>query len=348
MRAITAVPGQRGSVGVEEVPEPAESHGAMLVRGLGMGVCGTDREIAGGGYGEPPPGESELIIGHEGLGEVLEAPAGSDFRPGDLVVGIVRRPDPVPCPACAAGEWDMCRNNRFAERGIVRRHGYGSEKWRVEPDFALAIPSALGELGVLLEPTSVLAKAWDQVDRISQRAFFSPARALVTGAGPIGLLACLLGVQRGYEVHVVDLATEGPKLDLVEALGAHYHPGDAGDLDAEVDVVIECTGLGAVGRRAAQKLVTGGIVCLTGIMNVEPQFDVDATTLNRNMVLRNAVLFGTVNAGRRHWEQAVDALASADPAWLHGMITRRVPLTRWSEALERQPQDIKVVVDLTA
>ena len=348
MRAITAVPGQRGSVGVEDVPEPAKEDGALLVRGLVMGVCGTDREIAEGEYGEPPPGESKLIIGHEGLGEVLEAPAGSGFRAGDLVVGIVRRPDPVPCPACAAGEWDMCRNDRFAERGIVRRHGYGSEQWRVEPDFALAIPTALGELGVLLEPTSVLAKAWDQVDRISQRAFFLRGRALVTGAGPIGLLACLLGVQRGYEVHVVDLATEGPKRDLVEALGAHYHAGDAADLDADVDVVIECTGLGAVGRSAAQRVVSGGIMCLTGIMNVEPQFDVDATTMNRNMVLRNAVLFGTVNAGRRHWEQAVDALATADPAWLQGMITRRVPLTRWSEALDRQPQDIKVVVDLTA
>jgi threonine dehydrogenase-like Zn-dependent dehydrogenase len=313
-----------------------------------MGVCGTDHEIAEGGYGEAPPGESNLIIGHEGLGEVLEAPAGSGFRAGDLVVGIVRRPDPVPCPACAAGEWDMCRNDRFAERGIVRRHGYGSEQWRVEPDFALAIPTALGELGVLLEPTSVLAKAWDQVDRISQRAFFLHGRALVTGAGPIGLLACLLGVQRGYEVHVVDLATKGPKRDLVEALGAHYHAGDAADLDASVDVVIECTGLGAVGRAAGQKVVSGGIMCLTGIMNVEPQFDVDATTMNRNMVLRNAVLVGTVNAGRRHWEQAVDALASADPAWLQGMITRRVPLTRWSEALVRQPQDIKVVLDLTA
>jgi threonine dehydrogenase-like Zn-dependent dehydrogenase len=313
-----------------------------------MGVCGTDHEIAEGGYGEAPPGESNLIIGHEGLGEVLEAPAGSGFRAGDLVVGIVRRPDPVPCPACAAGEWDMCRNDRFAERGIVRRHGYGSERWRVEPDFALPIPTALGDLGVLLEPTSVLAKAWDQVDRISQRAFFLHGRALVTGAGPIGLLACLLGVQRGYELHVVDLATKGPKRDLVEALGAHYHAGDAADLDADVDVVIECTGLGPVGRAAAQKVVSGGIMCLTGIMNVEPQVDVDATTMNRNMVLRNAVLFGTVNAGRRHWEQAVDALASADPVWLQGMITRRVPLTRWSEALERQSQDIKVVLDLTA
>ena len=348
MRAITAVPGQRGRVGVQEVPEPALGDGALLVRGLMMGVCGTDREIAEGGYGEPPPGESELIIGHEGLGEVLEAPAGSGFRPGDLVVGIVRRPDPVPCPACAAGEWDMCRNDRFVERGIVRRHGYGSERWRVEPDYALRIPSQLGELGVLLEPTSVLAKAWDQVDRISQRAFFQRGRALVTGAGPIGLLACLLGVQRGFEVHVVDLAAEGPKRDLVEALGAHYHAGEAADIAADVEVVIECTGLGAVGRSAAQRVVSGGIICLTGIMNVEPQFDVDATTMNRNAVLRNLVLFGTVNAGRRHWEQAVDALATADPAWLQGMITRRVSLTRWSEALERQPDDIKVVVDLTA
>ncbi len=347
MRAITAVPGQRGSVVVEDVPEPAEADGALLVRGLLMGVCGTDREIAEGAYGEPPAGASKLIIGHESLGEVLEAAPGSGFSAGDLVVGIVRRPDPVPCPACAAGEWDMCRNDRFAERGIVRRHGYGSEQWRVEPDFALAIPSALGDLGVLLEPTSVLAKAWDQVDRISERAFFVRGRALVTGAGPIGLLACLLGVQRGYEVHVVDLATEGPKRDLVEALGARYHAGDAADIDVDVDVVIECTGLGDVGRSAAQRVVSGGIICLTGIMNVEPHFDVDATTMNRNAVLRNLVLFGTVNAGRRHWEQAVDALASADPAWLQGMITRRVPLARWGEALDRQQQDIKVVVDLT-
>ena len=144
----------------------------MLVRGLLVGVCGTDREIAEGAYGEAPSGQAKLIIGHESLGEVLEAPSGSGFRAGDLVVGIVRRPDPVPCPACAAGEWDMCRNNRFSERGIVREDGYGSERWHVEPEFAIAIPTELGELGVLLEPASVLAKAWEQVDRISGRAFF--------------------------------------------------------------------------------------------------------------------------------------------------------------------------------
>src|SRR5262245_7466601 len=113
-----------------------------------------------GAYGEPPSGQAKLILGHEGLGEVLEAPAGSGFQPGDLVVGIVRRPDPEPCPACAAGDWDMCRNDRFSERGIVRADGYGSERWRLEPEFAIAIPKELGDLGVLLEPASVLAKAW--------------------------------------------------------------------------------------------------------------------------------------------------------------------------------------------
>ena len=278
----------------------------------------------------PPPDDGKLIVGHESLGEVLEAPTGSGFARGDLVVGIVRRPDPVPCPACAAGQWDMCRNDRFGERGIVRLHGYGSEQWRIEPEFAVRIPPGLGDLGVLLEPASVLAKAWDQVDQISRRGFFVQGKALITGAGPIGLMACLLGVQRGYEVHVVDLAVAGAKRDLVEALGARYHAGDAAEIDVEVDVVIECTGLGAVGKSAASRLVSGGIMCLTGIMNLDPTFDVDATTLNRNMVLRNVVLFGTVNAGKRHWEQAAVALAAADTSWLSALITRRVPLDRWT------------------
>lgn len=348
MRAMTVVPGHKGTAGVETVDEPPVAQGELLVSGRLVGVCGTDREIAEGSYGEPPTGEARLVLGHEGLGEVLEAPAGSGFERGDLVVGIVRRPDPVSCPACTAGHWDMCRNDRFTERGIVRGHGYGSERWRVEPEFAVSLPRQLGDLGVLLEPTSVLAKAWDQIDRISSRGFFLGERGLVCGAGPIGLLACLLGVQRGYEMHVVDLATGGVKRDLVEGLGAHYHAGDAAEADVDADVVIECTGLGAVGRAAARRLVNGGIMCLTGIMNAEAAPDVDATAMNREMVLRNAVLFGTVNAGRRHWEQAVTALAAADPAWLSAMITRRVPLERWTDALTRGPDDVKVVVDLCA
>src|SRR4051812_36594250 len=118
MRAMTVRPGQTGTAGLEEVPLPDSQDGTLLVRGRAIGVCGTDREITDGAYGTPPPGEDTLIIGHESLGEVVEAPAGSGFEAGDLIVGIVRRPDPVPCPACAAGEWDMCRNDGFGERGI--------------------------------------------------------------------------------------------------------------------------------------------------------------------------------------------------------------------------------------
>jgi glucose 1-dehydrogenase len=344
---MTVAPGQPGSAATEELPDPQRQDGQLLVRGRLIGVCGTDREIADGGYGQAPADAHRLIIGHEGLGEVLAAPSGSGFRPGDLIAGIVRRPDPEPCPACAAGHWDMCRNDQFVERGIVRSHGYGSQLWSVEPEFAVRIPPELGELGVLLEPTSVLAKAWDQVDRIAERGFARRDAALVTGAGPIGLLAALLGAQRGYEMHVVDLAVEGLKRDLVESLGGIYHSGDAAAIDAEVDVVIECTGIGAVGRAAASRLVNGGIMSLTGIMNTGTPQEVNSTEMNRRMVLRNVVLFGTVNAGRRHWEQAAGALAAADPAWLSRMITRSVPLSAWTHALDRQPDDIKVVVDLT-
>jgi len=347
MRAMTVLPSSNGSARVEEVQDAEFRDDSLLVRGLSVGICGTDREIADGVYGLPPLGERTLIVGHEGLGEVLRAPEGSGFTPGDLVVGIVRRPDPVPCAACAAGQWDMCRNDMFGERGIVRLHGYGSELWHLEPEFAVAIPTTLGDLGVLAEPAAVLAKAWDQVDQISRRAYFVRGRALVTGAGPIGLMACLLGAQRGYEMHVVDLALGGPKQELVEELGGHFHAGVAADVDVDVDVVIECTGLGAVGRSASQRLVSGGILCLTGIMNLPPALDVDATALNRMMVLRNQVLFGTVNAGRRHWEQAVASLVAADPRWLERLITRRVPLSSWTDALEQQAADIKVVVDLT-
>jgi len=117
------------------------------------------------------------------------APAGSNLKRGDLVVGIVRRPDPVPCAACAAGEWDMCRNGQYTERGIKQRNGYGSEQYRVEPEFLVKLDPALKTLGVLLEPASIVAKAWEQVGRIGSRAaFWQPRVALITGAGPVGLL----------------------------------------------------------------------------------------------------------------------------------------------------------------
>ncbi|HEY2134530.1 MAG TPA: alcohol dehydrogenase catalytic domain-containing protein, partial [Xanthobacteraceae bacterium] len=244
MRAITVLPGVANSARLEEIEAPPASDGAILARTLALGVCGTDREIIAGHYGWTPPGQKRLVLGHESLGRVEQAPKNSGFVVGDLVVGIVRRPDPVPCPACAAGEWDMCRNGRYVERGIKERNGYGAEQFRIEPDFAIKVDPALGFLGVLVEPTSVLAKAWDHTERIGARSrSWTPRTLLVTGAGPIGLLAALMGAQRGLEVHVLDHSMSGPKPELVRALGAAYHASGSAEIGSiQPDILMECTG----------------------------------------------------------------------------------------------------------
>jgi len=264
------------------------------------------------------------------------------------VVGIVRRPDPVPCPSCAAGEWDFCRNGRYTERGIKALHGYGSERWRIEPDFAVKLDPGLGLLGVLMEPTTVVAKAWEQIDRVLARATIGPEHVLVTGAGPIGLLAALLARQRGYDVHVLDRTTEGPKPELVRDLGATYHAGAVGDVDPVPDIIVEATGASQVVLDAMGHTGANGIVCLTGISSGGHPIALDAETLNRTIVLENDLVFGSVNANMRHYEAAADALARADRRWLERLITRRVPLDRWREALTREEHDIKVVVELGA
>ncbi|HEX6682979.1 MAG TPA: glucose 1-dehydrogenase [Candidatus Limnocylindrales bacterium] len=346
MKAIAIVPGRPGSAGVIDMPEPPASDGSILCQTRLIGICGTDVEIAVDGYGSPPPGEERLVIGHESLGEVLEAPADSGFNPGDLVAGVVRRPDPVPCPACAVDEWDMCRNGLFVERGIKERHGYGSERFRLDPRFAIRIDPSLGDLGVLLEPASILAKAWDHAERIGDRAWFDPKIALITGAGPIGLLAALLARQRGLETHVLDRNTSGPKPQLVADLGAIYHSTPVDEIPVEPDIVIECTGVGEVAVGAARQTAPGAVIALTGISHSERATEAHLDALNKALVLGNKVVFGTVNAARRHYDQAAEALLQADPTWLARLITRRLPPSEWPAALKKNPDDIKVVIDL--
>jgi threonine dehydrogenase-like Zn-dependent dehydrogenase len=304
-------------------------------------VCGTDRELIEGEYGEAPPGRGRLVLGHESLGRVVRAPAGDGLQTGDLVVGIVRHPDPVPCENCALGEWDMCRNGRFTEHGIKARDGFAAERWTADPAFVVKVSPTLGLAGVLLEPASVLAKAWEHIERIGLRSRWAPQRVLVTGAGPVGLLAALLGVQRGLEVHVLDRNENGPKPELVRALGARHHlkfPAFA------PDIVIEATGAPALIAQAVASSAPGGIVCLTGLGGAKHAASFDVATLNQSMVLENRVVFGTVNANRRHYEQAAAALARADRRWLDRLLTRRVPLARWREAYEKREGDVKTVL----
>ena len=349
MRALTVAPGIANSARLDDIPEPPASDGAVLVRTLALGVCGTDRDIVAGDYGWPPPGQQRLVIGHESLGEVCEAPPDSGFRPGDRVVGIVRRPDPVPCPACAVGEWDMCRNGRYTERGIKERNGYGADYFRIEPDFLVKVDHSLGDAGVLVEPTSVVAKAWAHTESIGRRSrSWQPKTLLVTGAGPIGLLAALIGAQSGLDVHVLDHHDSEPKRMIVRDIGGTFHLGAISDLDSfKPDILMECTGAPAVVRDALGRTASAGIVCLVGVSSPGHDFNVDVGDLNRTMVLDNDTVFGSVNANRAHYEAAVEALQRADKSWLDRLITRRVPVEQWTQSLQSQPDDIKVVVDFS-
>jgi glucose 1-dehydrogenase len=347
MKAITVIPMKPGTALLEEIPEPDPQNGSVLVEAVAVGVCGTDVEIVNGKYGWAPPGKSRLVLGHESLGRVIDPGPTSGLRKGDLIVGIVRRPDPVPCPNCAVGEWDMCSNGLYTERGIKQIDGYMSERWRIEPEYAMKVDPTLGILGVLLEPTTVVAKAWEMVKAVGQRSFWEPQNVLVTGAGPIGLLAALGGVLNGLDVHVLDRVTSGSKPELVKALGATYHSTTVSELDFEPDIIIECTGVGQVISESVRKLGAGGIICLTGVGSggIAPKAAIADTA--SAAVLRNNVIVGSVNANKRHWYKAGAALKRADQKWLERLITRREKPENFKQALNREADDIKVIIQFS-
>jgi glucose 1-dehydrogenase len=317
-----------GVVTLEDVPEPSIEEGELLVEAVALGICGTDRELT-----QRPrrvPGRGYMVLGHESLGRVLEAPPGSGFVPGQLVVGTVRRPDPVPCFFCASGESDLCENGGFTERGLSGRDGFGAERYRLEVEFAVHVDPALGVLGVLIEPASIVAKGWEKLDRLVS---LRRSRALVLGAGPIGLLAALLAVQRGYEVHVVDQMNCGVKPEQVRTLGAVYHDSLRG-VDDPFDVVMECTSV--LTREAVRRAGPSGAVCFVA-GGQDGLSDPDLTS--------NRALVGIVNSNRRHFVAGHEALLRADRTWLAGLLSPRLPLERWREAFEPQGAgDIKAVV----
>ena len=347
MKAITVEPKKAGSARFEDFPEPDASEGSVLVEAVAVGVCGTDVEIVTGEYGWAPPGKTRLVLGHESLGRVIDPGPRSSLKKGDLVVGIVRRPDPVPCPNCAVGEWDMCTNGQYTERGIKEIHGFMSEHWRIEPEYAIKVDPSLGILGVLLEPMTVITKAIEQVFLAGQRAFWEPRTALVTGAGPIGLLAALRLSVRNLQVHVLDRAETGLKPELVRDLGATYHTGSALDLDFNPDIIIECTGVGSVIVDSIQKVNAGGIICLTGVGaggcqrpdrsrrrgvgSAEEQCD----CRQREREQASLVPSGSKSGSR------------ADRKWLSRLITRREKPENFQQALERKPDDVKVIIQFS-
>jgi len=347
MKAITVEPKKPGTAKLMDIPEPDVHEGSVLVQAIAVGVCGTDVEIVEGKYGWAPPGKQHLVLGHESLGRVIDPGPTSGLKKGDLVVGIVRRPDPVPCPNCAVGEWDMCRNGLYTERGIKEINGFMSERWRIEPEYAIKVDPTLGILGVLLEPASVVAKAVEQIAMIGRRSFWEPRTVLVTGAGPIGLLAALSVKLLGLEVHVLDKAETGAKPDLVRALGATYHSGSVSNIPFDPDAIIECTGVGQLIAESIEKIGANGIVCLTGIGHGGAVTKAGTADVAAASVLRNNVIVGSVNANKQHWYKAAQTLARADRTWLAKLITRRETPENFMSALERKPDDIKVVIQFS-
>jgi len=355
MRAVIVTPREAGSGRLAEVPDPQPQQGEVLVRVREVGLDGTDIEILEGQYGEAPPGEDYLIIGHESLGQVQKLTDGAEgLSPGDWVVAIVRRPDPVPCRNCAADEWDMCLNGQYTERGIKGRHGFLAEFYVEAPKFLVRVPEELSAFAVLLEPLSIVEKAVEQIKRIQSRMVWQPQRAMVLGAGTIGLLAAMLLRLEDVEVHIYNRSENKIKRDLTESVGANYICAKerplGHELDREigpVDIIVEATGFSPLAFNAMDMVGLNGIVCLTGVSGGSRTLQIAADHLNLEMVLMNKVVFGTVNANRRHFETGVRHLQEIEARWpgvLSRMITHRYPIERFAEALQRPSRDIKRVV----
>lgn len=325
----------------------------MLVDVIAVGVDGTDRELMAGTYGEAPPGDDYLVTGHESLGRVVEAPD-AWLAAGTPVVAIVRRPDPVPCISCAAGEWDMCLNGRYTERGIKGAHGFLTQRYAEDPRYLIALTEELVPTGMLLEPLSIVEKAIEQTTRIQTRAVWAPRRALVLGAGSIGTLATLRLRLLGLDVHVYSRGDGGRARAIIEGAGAEFLSSDDHRLDERLartigplDIVIEATGYSPLALRAMNVVGPNGVVCLTGVSAGSRTMTIDTDQLNLELVLENKLVFGTVNANRRHFESGALHLQAIEARWpglLARMITREVRFEEFGPDALSHAEDVKVVV----
>ena len=309
--------------------------GEVLVRTLEVGVCGTDREISEGLFGMAPEGEPLLVLGHEALAVVEQD--GYGFTRGELVTATVRR-SCGHCIACAEGYPDSCLSGDYSERGITRLHGYDRELVAEDPKQLIAIPKSLGRFGVLAEPTSICERALRHARTIGDRQPWQLERALVIGAGAIGLLTTYLLRLADVEVWTASLE---PDNELVEQSGARYastHDTELSEL-GEFDLVIEAAGNAQMMAQTLGLLRRSGVACLLGIDPRVQTVEFDGRVLGVDTILENRVLFGSVNAHRQDWLAAVADLDRARERWpeaLEQFVTLRVPLDRFAEAFEHR------------
>jgi threonine dehydrogenase-like Zn-dependent dehydrogenase len=360
MQALAVFPSKK-RVDLLDVPEPKVQRATdVLLRVREVGLCGTDREIASFEYGDPPSGADHLVLGHEALAEVVEI--GREVRslePGDLVVALVRRPCPhAECRPCRAGRSDFCLTGDYTERGIKGADGFLTNYVVEDEAYLVKVPGVLADVAVLVEPLTVVAKAADQTHAIFNRLPYElgPQRGLVLGAGPIGLLGAMVLVADGFETLVYSRdSEESQQAELVRSLGADYEPSTSTPIESlaegwgEFDVVLEAVGFAPLMMAATQMLKPNGVLALTGVPPDAAAAELNVGRFLRNLVLRNEVVFGTVNAGRRDHLSAIQHLEQfmvLFPESLRQLITHRAPLDEVPHLLTKK-RGIKEVVQMS-
>ncbi|MFV2065203.1 MAG: glucose 1-dehydrogenase [Chloroflexota bacterium] len=341
MKAIAVVPGSHHSVHLRDVPRPSlDAVGAgrgVRLAIIRAGLCGTDRDLAEGRYGRAPDGHDFLIIGHESLGRVIEAglSVSGSMRPGQLVVGTIRRPggsvyDRIGSP-------DLSTDRVSIERGISLQHGFMTEEIVDDADYFVPVPDELEDVAILTEPLSCVTKALRQANEVQARlGLWEPRRVLVTGAGTIGLLATLALRLRGLEVTVFSRrAAPYRNSELIEQIGARYVSAADAELATTArrygpfDIVFESSGAAQLFEPSVEALAPNGVLALFSVTPGSHPLQVDVARLNQSMVLGNRVMVGSAAAARDDYVQAVAMLsrAEAEPAtrgWLARLLTTKI------------------------
>jgi glucose 1-dehydrogenase len=364
MRAVAVYPAQR-EVRVIDHPEPKlPSATQAKVRVLDVGVCGTDRDIVSFEYGTPPEGFDYLVIGHESLSEVVEAgPQCSKVKPGDLVVMSVRRPCPHPsCVACRQGRQDFCYTGDFTERGIKQAHGYMTEFVVEEERYLNLVPRELRDVAVLVEPLTIAEKSLEQLWTVQRRLPWdspgNPRRAVVLGAGPVGILGAMALKVEGFDVSVYSRsANHEEKNGILSSIGVQYIAAETHSTEelakivTPIDVVYEATGASRVAFDVLKHLGPNAVFVFTGVPGSQGAIPVDTDEIMRNMVLNNQLILGSVNAPPQAFQSAIQHLGIFDKQWpeaLRSVITGRFPLEHALDALQIHPGGIKNVVAIAS
>ncbi len=362
MRAAAVFPGTRTLGVVEDFPEPQlTSMTGVKLRILQVGVCGTDREIASFMYGKPPAGSDYLVLGHEAFGEVVEVGSEvTEFAVGDFAIPMVRMPcDHAECVACRHARPDFCMTGDYVEHGIMKLHGFMTEFVVVEARYLNSVPASIRDVGVLVEPLTIAEKALLQALRVQARLPWDFAayqhRAVVLGAGPVGLLGAMALQNRGYAVTVYSRDREpNPAAEIVKAIGGKYLSSLDCTVDGliaatgEIDLVYEATGAANLAFEVLRALGPNGLYVLTGVPGRHGPTEFDTESIMRNLVLKNQCVLGTVNAGKDAFEAAIEDLQSFYAKWpeaVCGLITGRYRIDDFAEPILK-PAGIKNIIEI--